>query len=233
MISITAEEIEQVEAQAAAAERERVALEQELKAKPFSEVTGQKLTEASMQAAQLAARAKLMRAQREREVAAHKESREELERLAEPQIAKADRELRKSEAKLAKATAAAQEALVSLMEAAAEHSAVVEQHADALAAARLSVDGGRNGGGWQLGNAAVRVRGRLYESVAPAAVLLWVSSRVASARLPYPSPVQGGLEALAGYGAWERRADGLLSDVSAPERVVFPEPPRLKSALQG
>ncbi|MFE5218405.1 MULTISPECIES: hypothetical protein [unclassified Streptomyces] len=232
MITITAADVEQAESQAAAAERERVALELELKAKPFSEITGRKLTDASMQAAQLAARATTLREQHEREVAAKRESREELEKAAAKDVVAAGKDLKAARGRLEDAAEAAQRALVELMRQAEAYDVVVGQHADVLVGRGLDL-GGESGGGRSFDGASVKVRGTVYESAGAGAVLVHVAHRVAEARLPYPNHMVGILEYNCGRLVPEERGDGLLSGLSRVEPVVYPEVPPLRSAMQG
>lgn len=232
-MQITAEMVAEAEAEVTEAERVRAMAEEALMEAPNSTVKSQALAAALQRVAQGRANARELGEAFEEQVAAERAAatREELEKAAAVEIRAADRELRAGVGALEAAAVRAQEGLVALMVAAGVYGELVERHAGVLEAAGLGLDGA-TGGGHRMLDTAVRVRGTSYESAAPAGVLLWVASRVAEARLPQLNPTRASLAGLAGYGAWERREDGLLSGVPAVPAVKFPEPPRLVNAFQ-
>ncbi|MET7983016.1 hypothetical protein [Streptomyces sp. NPDC005281] len=233
MVKITERQVEKAEARAAEQEQAREAAAGVLDASPYSEFAAQELTEASQLAARLRANARELRQKFDEQVATERAAttREEREKAATREIAAAGRELKGAGAALEAAAVAAQEGLVALMVAAESYDALVDRHAGVLEAAGLGLDG-ETGGGHGLLNTTVRVRGAVYESLAPAGVLLWVADRVAEARLPSTSPVRASLAGLLGYRAWEQRGDDLMSGVPELKSVAHPEPPRVVNAYQ-
>ncbi|MET8803604.1 hypothetical protein [Streptomyces sp. NPDC004546] len=234
MAGITAEMVAAAEAEVTEAERARAAAEEALMESPNSTLKSQELAGALKRVAQARANARELAEARERQVAEERAAatREELEKAAGKEIAAAGKELKAARGKLEAAAEAAQQALVEVMRQAEAYDVVVDRHADVLAGKGLGL-GGESGGGQSFSGATVKARGEVFQSAGAGAVLAHVAHRVAEARLSYPNFMVGILEYNCGRLVPEDREDGLLSGLPAPERVVFPEPPRLKSALQG
>jgi colicin import membrane protein len=233
MVKITARQVEKAEARAAEQEQAREAAAAALDAAPYSEFAAQELAEASRMSAQLRASARELREKFDEQVAAEQSAatREEREKAAAKEIAAAGKEMAAARKELEQSAEVAQRALVALMAAAEAYDGLVGQHADALAAAGLGLDG-ETGGGRGLFTTTVRVRGAAYEDLSPAGALLWVADRVAEARLPHMSPVRASLSGLLGYRAWEQRGDDLMSGVPEVLAVKHPELPRVVNSFQ-
>lgn len=231
-MEITAEMVAAAEAEVSEAERSRAVAEEALMGSPNSTLKAQELAAALKRVAQARANARELAEAYARQVAAEQAaaSREELEKAAAKEIGAAGRALKAAREELEAAAEVAQRALVDLMRRAEAYDVVVDRHADVLAGRGLDLNG-ESGGGRPLSGPAVKVRGQVYQPAGSAAVLASVAYRVAEARLPYPNYLVGVLQYSVGRVVPEDRVDGLLAGLSAPERVEFPEVPRLVSAL--
>lgn len=232
MVTITAEMVAEAEVEVTEAERVRAEAEQALMDAPNSTVKSTELAAALKRVAQARANARELAEEHARQMAAEQAAatREELEKAAAKDIAVAGKELKAARGKLEDAAEAAQRALVELMQQTEAYDALVERHADVLARQGLGLDG-ESGGGGSFAGATVKARGVVYEAAGSGAVLAFVAHRVAEARLPHPNYMVGVLQYNVGCLVPEDRGDGLLSGLPVPERVEFPELPRLKSAL--
>jgi colicin import membrane protein len=232
MAGITAEMVAAAEVEVTEAERARTEAEAALMESPTSTVKATELTSALRRVAQARANAAELRQAHAAQVAAERAaaSREELEKAASKDIAAAGKDLKAARGQLEEAAEVAQRALVDLMRQAEAYDALVERHADVLAGRGLDLDG-ESGGGRSFSGATVKARGQLFQSAGSGSALAHVAYRVAEARLPYPSTMVGLLQYNCGRLVPEDRADGLLGGLPVPERVEFPELPRLKSAL--
>lgn len=233
VITISEEQVSAAEAAVTEAERVRAVAEEALMEAPHSTVKSQELASALKRVAQCRADARELGERRAQQLAEARTAatREQLEKAAAKEITAAGRELKAARAQLEEAAEAAQRGLVELMKAADAYDVVVQRRAEALAAQGLDM-GGESGGASRLTGWAVRARGAVYESAGSGAVLACVAHRVAAARLPYPNYMVGVLQYNVGRVVPEERSDGLLAGLSAPERLEWPEVPRLKSALQ-
>ncbi|MEU5112019.1 hypothetical protein AB0G64_11000 [Streptomyces longwoodensis] len=234
MTQITAEMVAAAEAEVTAAEQARTEAEAALMESPTSTVKATELTAALRRVAQARANAAELRQAHAEQIAAERAAatREELEKVAAKDIAAAGKELKAARGRVEEAAEAAQRALVELMRQTDAYDDVVQRHAGVLAGQGLDL-AGESGGGSSFGGSTVKVRGAVYESAGAGAVLACVAHRVAEARLPYPNYMVGVLQYNCGRLVPEDRGDGLLSGLPAVERVKFPEPPLLRSALQG
>ncbi|MET7775366.1 hypothetical protein ABZU94_13915 [Streptomyces mirabilis] len=231
-MEITAEMVAAAEAEVTEAERSRAVAEEALMGSPNSTLKAQELAAALKRVAQGRANARELAEAYARQVAAEQAaaSREELEKAAGKEITAAGKEVKAARTRLEEAAEVAQRALVELMRQADVYDVVVDRHADVLAGQGLDLNG-ESGGGRALFGAVVKARGAVYQTAGSGAVLASVAYRVAEARLPYPNYLVGVLQYSVGRVVPEDRGDGLLSGLSAPERVEFPEVPRLVSAL--
>lgn len=231
---ITEQQVEQAEQRAVEQEGLRDAAAEALGANPYSDMAALKHTEESRLAAQLRANARELRAAYTEQVEEERRraSRPALEKAAAAEIAAAGAEMAEREAVLVEALEGAQEALVHLVAATAAWNAAVEAHTDVLGGAGLDIRGGDAGGErTALGQARLKLGGRVFEPVNEGAVTAWVARRVVESRVSDRHHLLGALHGAA--LAVEQKAPAVVAEVSAPERVRRPKAYGLADALRG
>ncbi|MGW0494999.1 hypothetical protein ACWD0Z_06045 [Streptomyces sp. NPDC003007] len=217
---ISEEQVEAAESRAGTAEAERDAVARELELSPYSDLVAGRHTEASRTAAQLRANARELRAAFVAQVAEEKRraSRPELEKAAAVEIAAARAEVSELHEGFVEALAEAQAALVGLVAAAGAWNAAVGSHTDVLAAAGLDLRGGETGAErTALGEARLKVDGRMFEPVNEGAVAAWVVRRVVESRVSDRHHLLGALNGAA--ITVEQNVPTVVDRVPAPGRV--------------
>ncbi|MEU9245686.1 hypothetical protein [Streptomyces sp. NPDC048385] len=179
-ILVTEEQIQQAEAVAEAADRARREAESRLTAEPHSQRAAQAAVEAVQAAAAAARRLRLLREEFEEQERQRAADRAAAEKSAAKEVRTAGRELKAGRERVTEAARVAQEALAVLVQQATAYNALTERHADALAAAGLGLDGGRNGGGRELSGPVVLVDGQAFAPAEPGAVVGALATRLAS-----------------------------------------------------
>ncbi|GHA64057.1 hypothetical protein GCM10010330_16100 [Streptomyces tendae] len=226
MVKITEVQVRQAEAAAAEQERVRSEASAVLEANPYSEMAALQLTEESRLAAQLRANAREIRAAFEAQATEEQRraSRPELEKAAAAEMKTARSEMPALEKQLVDALKTAQEGLVGVVSAAEAYTAAVGRHADVLVEAGLNFREGETGGERDvLGGARLKADGREYVPVASGALMSWLVLRVIEARVSQYHHLNGALSGTA--RAAGQQVPRVVEAVSAPKRVKRPEAP--------
>ncbi|MBB4711162.1 colicin import membrane protein [Streptomyces luteogriseus] len=231
---ITEQQVVQAESRAVEQEGLRDAAAEALGANPYSDMAALRLTEVSQLAAQLRANARELRAAYTAQVEEERRraSRPVLEKAAAAEIGAAGVEMAERERDLVGALEGAQAALVQLVAATAAWNVAVEAHADVLGGAGLDIRGGDAGGDrTALGQARLKLDGRVLEPVNEGAVAAWVTRRVVESRVSERHHLLGALMGAA--IAVEQGVPGVVAKVSAPDRVKAPARLQLADVLRG